>query len=69
MIGIYCVVYNLELVVLDVLKIESVFGEVKEMFKGIYKYYKYFLKVLCEVREVVLVFEEDFILFVNILGI
>ena len=61
-------VHNLELAVLDAVKTENILSEVKEMLKGIYKHSKCSPKALQEVREIASVFDEDFILLVNILG-
>ena len=68
MTGIHCVADILEVVALDAIKTENILREIKKMLKGIYKHYKYSPKALREVREIASVFEEDFILPVNILG-
>lgn len=57
-LGIYCIVYNLELVRFDGIKDEILFMFLRDMFQLIYKYYYYFFKVFRELREFVEVMGE-----------
>lgn len=69
LIGIYCVVYKFEFVILDGIKDVQCFVDLIEMLKGLYKYYYYLVKVLRELQEFVNIMVENCNRLVNVLGL
>lgn len=69
MIGIYCIVYKLELVVFDVNKKFSYMLIFEVIVKGVFKFYFFFLKCRRELKEISELFNNDFVYFGYIKGV